>query len=230
MVKKSLIIISLLVIVLFSCSKEKDEVTPINVGYSYAGLNLGSYIVYDVDSHHYNLPFNIDTIVQFQIKEVVDSKYTDLEGEEAFKIIRYRRDSVNGLWVVLDVWNSKITATNYQKVEENVRFVKLVFPVRENTTWNGNVKNVLGEQIYEYTSAHKQETVGTLVFDSVATILQFEDVNLVQERLFEEKFAAGVGLVYKKTRDVNNAFSSSQGLWFPDVGEDVTYTVSSFVK
>ena len=225
----SLIIILFIGVLSFSCSKENENVEdPPNLAYSYAGLNLGSYIIYDVDSHHYNLPFNIDTIIQFQIKEEVNAAFTDLEGDEAFKIIRYQRDSVQHPWILIDVWNAKITATNYQKVEENLRLIKLVFPVRENITWNGNVKNVLAPQTYEYVSAHQAEQIGVIAFDSVATVTQFEDVNLVQERLYQEKFAAGVGLVYKKSRNVNNAFDSSVGLWLPDVGEDVTYTVNSY--
>lgn len=223
-------LIIILLLIIFSCSKENEDYVAPNVGYSYAGLNLGSYVIYDVDSHHYNLPFNIDTLIHFQIKEVVDSRFTDLEGDEAYKIIRYRRDSTHLLWSLQDVWNAKLTATNYQKVEENLRFIKLVFPVSDNKTWDGNVKNVIGQQNYEYTSVHQQEVLGSLGFDSVTTVLQFEDINLIQERLYEEKFAAGIGLIYKKSKNINKAFDSSVGLWLPDVGEDVTYTINSFVK
>ena len=221
------LLILIITLLIFSCKKDNDLVVS-NVGYSYAGMDIGSYIIYDVDSHHYNVPFGIDTSYQFQIKEEIDSKYTDLEGEEAFKVIRYKRINDTAQWSALDAWNAKLTATNYQKTEENVRFIKLIFPVRESKKWDGNSMNNIGSLKYEYTSIHKKMTVGLLSFDSVLTVIQLDDVNLVQEKYFEEKFAAGVGLVYKKSVDINNAFNSAVGLWLRDTGDDVTMTVVDY--
>jgi hypothetical protein len=225
--RKSLFLIFIITVVLLSCKKDRDEVIP-NVGYSYAGLEVGKYVIYNVDSHHYNVPFNIDTTVQFQIKEVIDSKYIDLEGEEAYKVIRYRKTSDSTQWFVQDVWNAKITATSYQKSEENIRYIKLTFPVKDNKTWNGNTMNNLGSLDYEYTAVHQSATIGNIKFDSVTTVLQFDDVNLVQERFFQEKFAAGVGLVYKKSVDIDNAYDNGIGLWVRNTGDDITMTAIAY--
>ena len=225
--RKSLAIFFSVLMFLFSCKKDRDDVVP-NLGYSYAGLDLGSYVIYDVDSHYYNKPFNVDTVVQFQIKEVVDSKYTDLEGEEAFKIIRYRKEKDSTNWVLQDVWNAKLTTTNYQKDEENIRFVKLIFPVRTNKSWDGNALNNNDKWEYEYASVHQTEKVGVYTLDSVLTVTQFEDINLIQERFFEEKFAAGIGLVYKNSTDITNDFNSTSGLWERDIGDEVIMTLSDY--
>jgi len=227
--RKIWILFICLLVVISSCKKDRDDVVP-NLGYSYAGLDLGSYIVYDVDSHHYNKPFNIDTIVQFQVKEVVDSRYVDLEGEEAFKVIRYKKEKDSTNWVLQDVWNAKLTTTNYQKDEENIRYIKLIFPIRDNKSWDGNTLNNNDEWEYEYESINQQEKIGSYSLDSVLTVLQFEDINLVQERVFEEKFAAGIGLVSKKSVDITNAFNSSSGLWERDIGEEVVMTLSAYSK
>ncbi|MCO6500143.1 MAG: hypothetical protein J5I47_07170 [Vicingus serpentipes] len=225
--RKPLIIFLFILIFFSSCKKNRDNVSP-NMGYSYAGLDLGSYIVYDVDSYHYNKPFNVDTIVQFQIKEVVDARYMDLEGEEAFKIIRYRKEKDSTQWVLQDVWNAKRTITNYQKDEENIRYIKLIFPVRDNKNWNGNAMNNNGAEEYEYVSVNQREIVGSYTLDSVLTVLQFEDVNLVQERFFEEKYAAGIGLISKKSVDIDKAFNNSTGLWERDTGNEVVMTIAGY--
>lgn len=225
--RKLLTALLLLLIIVSSCKKDRDIVVS-KLGYSYAGLDLESYIIYDVDSHHYNKPFNIDTIVQFQIKEIVSEKYMDLEGEEAFKIIRYRKEKDSTQWVLQDVWNAKITTTNYQKDEENMRYVKMIFPVRLNKKWDGNIMNNDSEMEYKYTVVNNRETIGIHTLDSVLTVLQFEDINLVQERFFEEKFALGIGMVSKKSIAINNAFNSSSGLWERAVGNEVVMTLSSY--
>ena len=80
--RNNLLVIFFLALVAFSCSKE-NEVTVTDLGMAYAGLELGNYVVYDVDSIFYD-DFN-DTVITtiFQLKELVAEAYTDLEGEEA---------------------------------------------------------------------------------------------------------------------------------------------------
>lgn len=197
-----LILILLGAVCLFSCKKDKDDYVAPDIGHNYAGMEVGKYIIYDVDSFFYDdFTATIDTSI-YQIKEEVVEKYTDLEDEEAFKIHRYKKEKDSLNWVLTDVWNAKLTQTNFQKVEENVRFVKLIFPVRANITWNGNSMNNLDELRYEYTSIDALETIGGHTFGNVLSVLQEEDINLISQTLFEEKYARGVGLVYKKELDI----------------------------
>ncbi|PJB14786.1 MAG: hypothetical protein CO118_06810 [Flavobacteriales bacterium CG_4_9_14_3_um_filter_32_8] len=225
--RNSLYIFFLISIFIFSCSK-KEEVIPPDLGYDYAGLEVGRYIIYDVDSFYYDdFTDTIDTSY-FKIKEVVDSKFTDLEGDEAFKIIRYRKENDTTAWELIDVWNSKITTTNFQKVEENVRFVKLIFPVKKNKTWNGNSMNNLASMEYKYTVIDNAEVIGGNTLNSVLTVLQYEFSPLIEENFFQEKYAKGVGMVYKKSVEIKNVYDSSSFVWERSLGYDVTMTLSSY--
>lgn len=220
--RNSIIAILLLSIISFSCSKDK-EIEPSDMGYAYAGLTLGKYVVYDVDSLFYD-DFNstIDTS-EYKIKELVAESYTDLEGEEAFKINRYKRNNDTLPWVLIDVWNAKLVERNYQKVEENVRYVKLVFPPKANLNWDGNIMNNEPTLYYQYTSIDAPETIGNTAFERVVTVVQDEDEsNLINPVLFEEKFAYGVGMVYKRSMSLERNNLSS-----PWRGYDVTMTYYS---
>lgn len=207
----------------FSCKKDKDDYIAPDIGQSYAGLELGKYVVYDVDSLFYNdFTATIDTAI-YKIKEVVAESYLDLEGEEAFKINRFRKDHDTLSWVLIDVWNAKLTTTNYQKTEENVRFVKLIFPVRENVVWNGNSMNNLASRDYSYEYIDKAETIGGKSLELVLKVNQYEELNLIQQKQFIEKFASGVGMVYRKNMDlVRDDFNS------PWRGYEITYTLNSY--
>jgi len=225
--RKSFWLIFTLLILFFSCSKDEETVAP-DLGHDYANLVVGKYVVYDVDSFFYDdFTGTIDTSY-YQIKEVVDSEYEDLEGEIAHKIIRYRKEIDSTNWVLIDVWNSKLTQTNFQKSEENIKFVKMTFPVRENNTWDGNSMNNQGNMTYEYTSIDEAESIGGNSLTKVLTVLQFEDINLVQERFFEEKYARGVGMVYKKSLNVSKVYNSSTGLWERSLGTDITMTLAYY--
>ncbi|MGB0887305.1 MAG: hypothetical protein ACPGSL_04215 [Vicingaceae bacterium] len=212
---------------IFSCSKENEAVNA-DLGYAYAGLEVGNYVVYDVDSFFYDDFDNTIDSNYYKIKEEVDSKFIDLEGEDAFKIIRYRKQNDTTDWVVTDVWTSKITASNYQKVEENIRFIKLIFPARDSKTWNGNALNNNGAQVYEYDGVDESENIGGNNLSNVLTVLQLEEINLIEEKIFKEKYAEGVGLVYKKSVDVTKTYNNSTGLFEKSLGYDVTMTLSTY--
>ncbi|PKP49034.1 MAG: hypothetical protein CVT95_03770 [Bacteroidetes bacterium HGW-Bacteroidetes-12] len=219
------IFLLLITIYLISCRSDNDAVINPNLNHNYAGLAVGNFVIYNVDSIVYDdFTASVNTF-QFQIKEKIESQLVDLEGDNSFRIERYRKekDSIN--WVLIDVWSSKLVATNYQKVEENVRFIKLVFPIRANKTWNGNIKNNLGEQQYQFTSIHQPEVVGGFALDSVSTVLQAEDINLISENLFEEKFATNIGMVYK--RELSRKRNSLSDPW---LGKDVTMTLVAYGK
>ena len=226
--QKTIWLILAATVFLFSCSKDEEEFVEPYLGHDYAGLEIGKYVIYDVDSFFYD-DFNglIDSSF-YQVKEVVDSKITDLEGDEAFKIIRYRKESDTTGWVLIDVWSSKLSTTNFQKVEENVRFLKLIFPINLSDTWNGNALNNEGEQLYDYTAVEQSETIGGNALSNVLTVLQFEEINLIEEKVFEEKYAKGIGMVYKKTVDITKVYNSSNGLFERSFGLDITMTLSSY--
>ena len=152
-----------------------------------------------------------------------------MEGETAFKIIRYRKEIDSTNWVLIDVWNSKLTQTNFQKTEENIKLVKLIFPIGVNDIWNGNAMNSLGNMPYEYTTIDQAETIGGVALNSVLTVLQLDNVNLVEEYYHEEKFAKGIGMVYKKQVDISKKeFDSGTGLFERTLGTDITMTLSYY--
>jgi len=225
-----IILFFLFSILFFSCKKDADTLKPRNLNQNYAGLTVGKYVIYDVDSTFYNVPFNIDTNYKFQIKEVVDSKYIDAQGNDAYKIIRYKKDtSISQNWVHQVVWNATINTSNYQKVEDNVRFVKLIFPIKSNKIWNGNSMNTLSSWDYEYTATHQTELIGNTILDSVTTVTQFDDENeiLIQRQFYQEKYAANIGMVYKESIDVKKLYNNSTGLFEISEGLDITYTYNS---
>lgn len=227
--RKSFGLIFLAIIICYSCSKKDEETVLPDLGHDYAGLVVGKYVVYNVDSFFYDdFDNSIDTSY-YQIKEVVDSEFEDLEGEQAFKIIRYRKEIDSTNWVLIDVWNSKVTQTNFQKTEENIKFIKLIFPIGVNDTWNGNSMNSIGIMPYEYTAIDQAETIGGIGLSTVLTVLQLDNVNLVEEYYHEEKYAKGVGMVYQKQVDISQkVFNSGTGLFERSLGTDITMTLSSF--
>ena len=82
-------------LLLFSCKKNNDAAP--DMGYYYFPNQVGKYVVYDVDSIYYD-PFLMNPVThitppaeyKFQIKEKIESIYTDNQNRPTIKIIRYK--------------------------------------------------------------------------------------------------------------------------------------------
>lgn len=181
-----------------SCKKDENVDDGSALGYSYFPLKVGDSLMYHVHLHDKDLNDNDSS---YQILEVVESIFDDNGGRPTLRLERYVRKDATESWIIYKVWKANITATNVEKEEDNLVFIKLVFPVTADKTWDGNAKNTLETfEDYRYTSLHQPETLDALSFDSVITVQQ---VNLTGECLPSteygvEKYAAGVGMIYKE--------------------------------
>ena len=197
-----------MLIVLYSCNKEDDFV--IDFKYEYFPVEIGSFVVYNVDSIKFidNEPTVSDT-AQYQIKELIESVFVDNEGRDTYRIERYKRRDSLSPWVIEDVWFSNRTQTTAERIEENLRFIKLVFPPKIGLTWDGNVFIDIHEGIewledweYEITELDVPNTVNELSFDSTLTVLQEDNqadfVNVIEKIYSIEVYAKHVGLVSKE--------------------------------
>ncbi|MEI6124195.1 MAG: hypothetical protein WCQ95_11280 [Bacteroidota bacterium] len=205
----------------FSCKKETE--LPVDMGYKYFPVNTGHWAIYNVDSISYNDFTGAIDSFHFQIKEFVESVFVDNSGAETQRLECYYRPNDTSNWVIRDVWAENLTASTAQRVEENLRLVKLVFPVTEGLQWNGNAYNMLGEQNYEYDNVHSTFAINGFSFDSTLVVKQKELYTLISEDLQKEIYAARVGLVYKRYVKL-----SKQPSGVITKGIDYSYTLHSF--
>jgi hypothetical protein len=124
---------------------------------------------------------------------------------------------------LIDVWTQKRTGTTAERVEENLRFVKLEFPVAEGGNWNGNAFNNLGTQQYKYVNVGKFADVGILQFDNTITVEQKNNVNLVDEEVFYEIYAVDIGLVLRHSTDLDKQVGQTSG--YSVVYEAIGYSI-----
>ena len=69
---------------------------------------------------------------------VIADTITDNFGRPGYKIERYERKSNLLDWEIKDIWTTVLTEDGAEWIEENMRFLKMVFPLREGVEWDGN--------------------------------------------------------------------------------------------
>lgn len=188
---------------IYSC-KKKDSVPPIDLGKNYFPIKVGNYIIYDVDSTVYDEITHLPSTYKYRLKEIITQAYQNDEGTTSYKLERYIKwyDSTKTYdqipWQFQHVWTIIPYNTSIEEVEENIRYVKIIFPVKQNAQWNGNAKNTLGTKIYSYNYIDNSETINGTFLPKVLSINQYQYRSLIQYQNEVEKYARNIGQVYKE--------------------------------
>lgn len=196
-------------IIMFSCNDKEILLADNSTDLSYFPVSVGHWTEYEVDSivHYDSDDFSeIDTAIgsfHFYIREIIDSSFIDGEKKTAYVISRYRRDSDTLPWTFMNIWTANLDAYSAQRVEDNIRFIRLGFPIRNDNEWNGNAYNFYLAEEYIYEDIFEAKQIGNFQFDSTVTVIQNDFVSQINRIFKKEIYSAQVGLVYKQLDSVN---------------------------
>ena len=205
-------------VMLLIASCKKDKPVNVDLGYDYFPNRVNHYVIYNVDSIVVNqLSPNIIDTFSYQIKEVIDSIYPDNTGRPTQRIVRYKRATDTSKWVIEKVWSGNLTTTTAERVEDNNRYTRLIFPPKVNATWNGNAANILGEMDYQYSNVDVAFSQGANFFDSTLTVIEDSNLNFVQHQFYFERYARNVGRIYRDVIDLqaDSIIITDNGIPFP---------------
>lgn len=205
-----------LTISLFGCDSQKEilEVPPVA---DYYPLQVGTSKLYRLDSTVL-APFGTALVVRsYQAKDSMESTFSDNQGRLSYRIFRFIRD-LNGTqpWRFAATYVATPTQNSVEYVDNNLRFIKLVAPIRNNYTFKGNAfiledqgspLGYLYDWDYEYQNVGLPFQIGNRTFENTITVFQkdetspegpFNPANYQQRNLGLEVYAKGVGLIYKE--------------------------------
>ncbi len=212
-----LIIIAAGTLLFNSCNKENQilKLVPLS---DYFPLQVGKYIIYDLDSTVF-VNFGVkDTVIRYQVKDIVDAKITDNLGRPAYRITRLIRKDATKPWTGNNTFMAIPTDNSIEFIENNLRFQKLTLPIQEGRSWKGNTFidtyslysdfKYLADWDYTYESVGERETIGPFEFEDRLIVNQRDEflgqdpklptTQYAEKNFGLEKYAKGVGLVYKE--------------------------------
>jgi len=207
---KSLCCISLTVFFLMtSCHKEETQ-SELDFGYAYFPLQQGSWKEYRIDSVLYS-PFGTDS-VHWICREVTDTVLINQTGQTEATILVYKRrsDSIN--WEPGNTVK-RLSRSSGQAEEwsDNTRYIRLVFPVYVDRTWNGNAMNSLEIQEYKYNKVGYADSIAGLFYPDLLNVVQQNRITLISQDTDEETFSRNLGLVEVRKTHLYNITSTKTG-------------------
>lgn len=214
-------------LLLAGCSK--DEAVPVDLGTGYFPTRVGHWVEYAVDSSWIDEDNNIQGSIAYPLRELIESDFSDPEGRPAQRLLREVKDSI-GNWGPKDVWWQVRNGLRAERAEENLRLIKLVFPVRASQTWNTNAFNTETPLELTYEEVDVPWSVNGLSFDSTCLVRTTYVNNLVDTVRYFERYAKNVGLVYRQL-DVSNTqyYDIGGGTYVPRTrGSYLRMTVTAY--
>jgi hypothetical protein len=195
------------VIIFSACKKTTEEFVTAPLS-DYFPLTVGKYITYSLDSTVYYSNFGLTaTVNSYQVKHYVDARITDNLGRPAYRIIRYLRSSPTAAWAADNTFTAVSTENSIEFIENNLRFLKLKSPIRQDYTWKGNsyintsstspFLKFYFDWDYYYDSINMPAKIGTLTIDSTIKVAEIDTRDAIETIFSEAKYAKGIGLVYR---------------------------------
>ncbi len=199
-----------------SCDKSTLDDFDLQMGYEYFPLEVGQSRLYALDSIIFDpSPQGIipDTLSGFFREDIVDT-LRDNTGALVFRIERYYRKTTADPWLIHSVVSSSRGEQEAVFSENNLRFIKLRFPLKEGLEWDGTAYfpervniEVAGETMDYYKGWNnivlEKRPDYSLNAQSYSDVFVVEIANLVnniQLRSGMEVYAPDKGLIYQEVQ------------------------------
>jgi hypothetical protein len=199
----------------------------------YFPLRVGNYQIYQVsETNIQNINCNdpIPPAKLYQLKTLVYDSVKNATGGYSYLIHRYTRPDASQPWTDLDTWSAKITNSGVIVTVGNTPYVRLIFPLMNNTKWNGNLYNDLAEEDYTLRNyGQSYQLLGGEKYSNTLTIVQSDnqDFFVFQDKRFEV-YAGAVGLIYKETTQLTYFQDPCYGQQKVRAGIIYTQTLNSY--
>lgn len=199
----------------FACTKESDNKYGTERSRGYYPLEIGRYVVYDVDSIIWDDYTQVKTTLNYQMRYTVADSFFDNANRKSYRIDVHLRRSDSLPWNTHRVINVTPTNTGLEYTEANLRFLKLIFPVANNMEWKGNAMIPSGDQAYQYfqnwtyrySDHEKPFNNGKVLFDNTITVNQADEKLNDPETMpdsyafltfAKEVYGYDIGMVYRE--------------------------------
>jgi hypothetical protein len=202
---KKLFYIFLIFIVWNGCNETDIEPVPTIYDYSYFPMDSLSWREFEVTFIEIDKPSNRYDTTQYFLLEKWAGIVLNATGDSMVQLERYKRLDPNQTWNILSIWQAGIASQQAIQVEENIRYVKLNFPLFLNKSWDGNKYNRLDtSKIYDFKIILMDGvyTNKNISLDSVLTVVQKNKSTEIDKLYFDEKYAPGVGLIEKQQTNI----------------------------
>ncbi len=198
-----------------ACNKQTIQPPANDLGWDFQPVNKGHYIIYDVDSIIFDdFKKSIDTF-RTELKDEIGETFLDDQGRTSYYVQRSVRKNATDPWVINHSFYITKDSFKLEWNENNLRFIKMVYPVKLNKKWKGNqyiatqsapTFRWLDGWDYQYTDVLVNFNTGSASYPKCHIINQADFLEgdadkpdaFSAKTYSQEVFSQNVGLVYRE--------------------------------
>jgi hypothetical protein len=207
------------IVILATACKDKSLMLTSPPLSDYYPLTVKKSIIYRLDST-VTTSFGVSlTTHSYQVKDSIDAQVLDGLGRPSYRIFRTYTDTfASAPYATMATFLATPVGTDWiEYLDNNLRFMKLRFPIQEGFSWPGNsfidvtsttntAFNFFADWDYTYQNVGKPDTVLGKIYPNTVTVMQrdetipdaaFNPNNYQQRNYSVEVYAKGIGLIYK---------------------------------
>ena len=208
-----------IVMSLVSCGKNETDTIAIIKGSDYFPLDIGKTATFNVDTVIYDQQPSGGTVIdtfKWQVKDAIVDTFRDKNNILRYRIERSEKRIGTPVFQVNHVFSTAFTTDYALMFESNFTYIKFPALLKQGISWDGNIFNdetteldIAGDVLkpfsntwnFEVLTVGKAEKIGGKDYADVLTIEAQTDPRVLTERRYSlEKYAKGIGLVYKEVK------------------------------
>ncbi len=195
----------LLLLLAIAACKPKETETP-GLGYDYFPLHIGKTAVYAFDSIAFDDNTKSSDTFYYELTWRVDTFFVNQSGHPVYVINQSVKDTSSGIVFNRMALFAEINPQQLVFTENELSFVKLVFPLGNVTSWNGNMYNTLFRQTYQLRYFNKPENGLTTAF-----VQEANNINAIEEEVRYSIYAQNIGLTTFYSKYLNKQTTGTSG-------------------
>jgi len=201
-----------------SCKKEKEDLSELSYGRNFFPLAKGKYVLYNVDSTYWDDFLRAEIVYSSQMRYQIADTFTNAEGKLSYKVDVYHRKQTTDSFRIKEVFYISDNETSIEVNQRNLTFIKMIFPVTEGATWDGNARIPKFDQeytaeynnsnwIYSYHNLNAPFDPGNNYYERTVTVNHIDDqlnnpdvdsTAYAYRNFSQEVYAYGVGMIYRE--------------------------------
>ncbi len=217
------LLLSSTILFIFSCQNETILAEEVDLETEYYPLGNDKVWEYQIDSTIYDNAGNSKTMSTTFVRETMQGPIEESETEVSYLLEVAKKTNLTDIYFPTDQWILRFRDNKLIRIEENLSFVKLIFPPNLETVWEGNQFDpdteifVAGDPIqaykdWDYRVLDRLDTltVGEKSYNNILQVQQANSENQIEKRYSIEHYAFGIGLIEREmwildTQDFDSA-------------------------
>lgn len=183
---------SFILIFPFACNPEPEYLSNSE---NYFPLEKSAYRIYSVEEIKYIAGNKDPEVSKFEEKHIINNVAEENRGSSYRSTVEvWKRNIEASTWVFMEIYSIEKRPNELIVNKNNVPIVTMIFPIRVNSKWDGNVYNTQGVSEFKYESINDSAEG----WDNVVKILQREKSTLIDYYYSVQYYAPEIGLIFEE--------------------------------